>query len=473
MDANEYIRARRTRNSGPRKLTPAQLQALLLQQDAYYFTGGFADGTYLRKHSRETAAEYSARCLAAHYQNFFAGVVDAGFAPVFGSEPVREGGSALYEVFAEDATTSGVSLTEAMAQATLQADLYGGVVVVMDAPAVLGLTLEEQLQARAIPYLYLVAPQEWEEYAFDRNGALAYFKYFVGVDDQGRELFRSFVRVPGGSALTWATIGDAPQARVPMPVFPYFYQLGARPFAYELPISRWATLAGTAKTHFNLNSLVQTQEFMATFNILTFQGAKSDLTLSENSVLFYPSGSEKPDFISPKPETIEVLLGHLESLKEYIYQVSYQGLVMATASASGESKRWSDRMRQERLQWLARKVEGLERWVAESFAAWVGGTPASVRYPATFEQLSLTEDIDNALKLIELGVAPENQVRVKTATLLAVFSDAEPKEKEAIAAAEAANTDYGPDPEDVADNGQGGGQDNGAADGSGSGNGAE
>jgi len=440
----------------PRKLTEEQVSRLLLIQDAYFATGGFEDGTYLRRHSRETEGEYNSRKDLRHYQNFIAPVFDASYSPVFGQDAVRAGGAPLYPELQLNADAAGTALQDFTKATTRSGGLYGYCIVGMDSFSNLAPDLATTLEKRLFPYLFTVEPAQVETYLLDRRGRLVYFTYFEEFDIHGgTEVHRAHLRSRdgvGGLTRTQKPDGAPLTEWVEIPVFPYLFELGARPNRQTLPVSSWATLADTARIHFNLNSLISTQEFQNTFNILTIQGAKQEISLGEGSVLWYPKDHNKPEFISPGSDTIEVLMKHLEDLKVYIYQVSYQGLAVASSTASGESKKWTDRFRQESLATLARKVEDLELWVANAFSIWTTGRPVEVeiRYPKDFADLSITEDLGDALKILDLGVSVENANRVRADILLRRFSDATPADKKLIEAAELSRTDYTP-PDEPAD----------------------
>lgn len=451
---NEAIRNSRARRGKPTKLTSAEVQDYFLLEDAYFAMGGFADGTYLRKHTRESDAEYKSRKELSHYQNFFASVVNASVNPIFSQEPIRETENALYKEFTQDVDRGGNDITSYMAEVTLRGEVDGAIIVIMDNFSDAPNNLGDAVSLRKYPYLYSVELGELEEYAFDRFGNLAYFRFFSENTEGGEELFRNFIRV-GSQGVSFLSKSDGTEisgTRVVVPVFPYMFKTGRKPNRFTLPRSNWYTLAKTSKLYFNLNSLITSQEFQSTFNILTMQGTKTDLSMGEDSVIFYPKGHERPGFIAPESATIEILLEDKQKLKEYIYQISHQGLILSNGDVSGESKKWTDKFRQEKLKFLARAVEDLEIWIAQSFALWTNtSNEIEIRYPRNFDTISLSEELEDALKLLDMGISPDNAVRVKSDALLSKFSEASIEEKERIVAAEEQNSDYTESPEDRTD----------------------
>lgn len=79
-----------------------------LLKDAYYGTGGFASGSYLQKHKRETDENYRIRCRIAYYLNYFAPIVNALVNPIFRKETFRDwSGKEEVELFLNDIDCAG------------------------------------------------------------------------------------------------------------------------------------------------------------------------------------------------------------------------------------------------------------------------------------------------------------------------------------------------------------------------------
>lgn len=439
-----------------KEFTQAERDRQKLVADAYFGTGGFSDGSYLWRHERESEAGFLARVKRREYRPFFRQVVDSNVRPVFSKAPDRRGDDPLYKAFLENADGAGNTLDQVIYEATIQSELQGAVAMVMDAPTDAASTLEASLNGRKFPWVFIVPPSDIEDYSFDNFGNLVFLEYLEAQVGAWKR-FRSYLRV-GGKNLTWTEDGDGRESeRVEVPQFPYLFLTGQRPDRRSWAISPWGPLAEASQVIYNLVSLALTQEVQSTFNILTIQGSKGakDLTLGENSVIYYPVGSEKPAFIAPDTQTLKTLLDHLEGQKTYIYQIANQGLAVASSTASGESRKWSDRLRQERLAFLLRQVTALDNWISTAFHAWVGsGAEWSVRYSSSFEYLSLSEDLKDAQALLDLGIAPENARRVRQDALLRKFSDADTATREEIVTAEEGMVDYpdgGKDPADDPD----------------------
>lgn len=432
------------------KFTEEDRESQELNHNAYFAEGGFKSGAYLWKHIRESADGYSARVKRREYRNFFRQVLDASVRPVFSKAPDRRVEAPLFAEFVKDADGSGNTLDQIIQSATITASLQGAAVLVMDAPETPADTLGGAIAARSFPYVFTISPREISEFAFDAFGALSYLRY-LEAEIQSWKRWRVYLRV-GGLNLTWTEDSSGTEsARREVPVFPYLYRVGEKPERKAWPVSPWGPLAESALVVYNLVSLALTQEIQSTFNILTIQGTQGakDLTLGENSVLYYGQGMERPAFIAPDTSTLKIILGHLEAQKAYIYQVANQALAISTAQASGESRKWADRLRQEQLAGLLRQVSALDNWISSAFHLWTKSAAEwSVRYSSSFEYLSLSEDLKDAASLLDLGISPENARRVRQDALLRKFSDADTAVREEIAAAEEALVDYpggGPD----------------------------
>ena len=106
-----------------------------LLEQSYYGNGGFADGTFLFRHRRETAEQYAFRQMLVYYLNYVAPVVNSHVDPVFKDPAARDysgPASNLWAAYVEDVDGAGTNQEDFMKMAALQSKIFGAVLIVTD-----------------------------------------------------------------------------------------------------------------------------------------------------------------------------------------------------------------------------------------------------------------------------------------------------------------------------------------------------
>jgi len=442
----------------------------MLLRDAYYGIGGFRTGatslsvvdgiyndteegiSYLVRHVREKTNKFERRTQLATYLNFLRPVLDSVISPLFAQDIERTTNDDYFQAFENDATNSDFSLTQFVHQTTTKASLYGFEIVIMDNFSNLADDKKTNIDGRRFPYLYTVDSLAILDYTLDRFGALIYLKFNESETIKKDKIDRVFARIDGIPS-TWLEVRENRISPVEQVVsMPYLYRMAPSQDARKLPISSWSDVAEASAHLYNIQSLIAWQEFNNTFPILTIDSTKQEnLKLDENSVLFYgrdiEGNTNAPAWISPSTDTLDQLQKDKQTLVDHIYQVSLQAVTQTGADASGESRRWADRLRQERLQYTLQKVEDFERWIANTFFAYFnksGADEVAIKYPTNFEYLSLSEDIADAMSMLSLNLSPTNEARIRQDILAKKFVNLSDEERQKITDDETANADYSP-----------------------------
>ena len=146
-----------------------------LVRDAFYGSGGFNDGSYLFRYDRETNENFNTRRNLAYYFNYTKPIVEGAVDPVFREYPTRvaEHEDERWDQFLIDVDGKGTPIDEFMAGAALEAKLDGSVFIVIDnAAESTANTIEESIERREFPYLYMLYGSDVTNYVLDRYGRL-------------------------------------------------------------------------------------------------------------------------------------------------------------------------------------------------------------------------------------------------------------------------------------------------------------
>ena len=446
-----------------RKFSTFDIQQFELIRDAYYSSGGFYDGTYLERGPREEQDKYNYRVANKKYTNFVASVVDGFVNPILYRDPIRDLESDLVQSFIERPTLGDhINLTTFIHENTTDALLFGGIYIVEDnfpqelQPA----STTEALENRVFPYLYSITPLDLQYYSFDRFGRTQYLSYCIeSFGNEGDDIYQvhrlsiqsdveqGFVNAVG-VPVTYQT-DVANEKIVDFKVvnsMPYFYRL-ARQFDKRIfPISPMSALADGSKNMFQINSLILYQHTQLTFPILTYNGQpSSEMSLGEDSVLFYNQGHNKPEYISPPAETLETLYKDRENTKNEIHEMTHQAMNNVSATASGEARKQADKMRQETLAFLEKRMIDLEKWIFKQFGAFTGeGDDIEITYQSNLDSDVVDDDINMIGEVLErFNIAEDNAVKLKLMVLRKLFSSMSESQFQEVENAELQNRDFG------------------------------
>lgn len=141
----------------------------------------------------------------------------------------------------------------------------------------------------------------------------------------------------------------------------------------------------------------------------------------------YDMGAEKPSFIAPPSETLEVSMALQEKLERDIRKLV--NLAVSTMARSAESKEMDNEGLNAGLSFIGLQLENAERQIAEHWAAYENveegkRTVASVKYPESWslktdaERISQAKDLKEVLMTIPSKTAKKEIAKLTSDTLL-------------------------------------------------------
>ena len=141
---------------------------------AYWGTGGFYDGSVLRKLLTEIDDQYTLRRAVSYYRNFFCQIIDATYKPVL-AEPVtrvtevndvvdEDGNLApLWNSFLDNVDNRNHKMEQFMKRVVRASRILEVCYIVMDNYRVTSEDVKTAKETRQFPYIYLRLPQQVEE----------------------------------------------------------------------------------------------------------------------------------------------------------------------------------------------------------------------------------------------------------------------------------------------------------------------
>ena len=385
-----------------------------LLRDAYFGSGGFETGAYLSKHKRESEEDYTFRRNNAYYLNYFAPIVNALVDPIFKKNPLRDyHGSAerIIKSFSLDADAAGTNIQIFIKRAAVMAKVYGiSFIVVDNARNVDSRSQQEMLQRRQFPYVYVLEPDNLEEYGIDKTGDLEYIKFKEIAHIESGTIQYRYVYFDRTSWKIWGD-GIALQQGTHnlgrVPVVPLFSRMleqkTMRPTPELLPIAR------TAKALYNhcswLGEILRNQ----TFPLLTIPSLDAkDLVIGTNNALGYnPDYSHEPNFIAPPSDPATILQNQIASLVQEMYRMANLSFIISTTqnNNSGIARQWEFERTNQQLANFAAQCAHAETAVMNLVAQWVNeDITYTVAYPDNFGIVDVTEELTQAQAVLDMGL---------------------------------------------------------------------
>jgi hypothetical protein len=123
----------------------------------------------------------------------------------------------------------------------------------------------------------------------------------------------------------------------------------------------------------------------------------------------YPTGSERPGFISPQSEPVKASMLKQEQMAKEVKELVHLALSsLASSYASGTSKQMDQAGLEAGLSYIGMLLEHAENEIARIWQMYIGsGTPANVTYPKTYSLKTEQDRLDESKKYLELqGATP-------------------------------------------------------------------
>lgn len=373
----------------------------------YQGTGGYKDGSYLIPFHRE--AWYENRKKFSVYRNFLRPIIDALVIPVFSNPITREYDSPLFDEFVNDANNKGDSLTAISMEACKYARLHGVCFVVMDNFSNVPESLQEQIDTRALPYVYIQTADTVYAYSTNEFGGLTTIT-FKGEEIIGDEKYTTLV--------TWTNedyIKEWYDGNKFIKSESYNHALGVLPvtavfsenISEILPQPPFYSIARLNYGLFNKDSELRDQERAQAFSILYYQmnGQDNSITIGPHNAIALPVDSDltiTPGYASPDSSVIKALIDSAKDYIQSIHDAAEQRGVMVTAT-SGIEQAYKFRSTAQQLKNTARIARDLEVSLADLFMRYTTNTfditiSYTQEYSPYYEQLS----VDDAIKLLQI-----------------------------------------------------------------------
>jgi hypothetical protein len=385
--------------------------------NAYYGTGGFRSGDYLIPHKRELW--YDTRKKISYYVNFIKPIIRAMVEPVFIKPAVRVFDDEMLSGFIDDVDNRGTDIQRFTYMATNICRRHSIVFVVVDNFVEQPIDQKTAIDDRVMPYCYTRRANHLYGYKLDSfgnvnemvflecpavytNGTITektkYRRWtktytqievceneYAGATGSGK-----FIAVPG-------TYREHNLGVVPVIVMRDIEIEQAQDF---IPTPRMYDIARVNHAIFNKDSEVREIERNQAFAVFCVnQNKASNLSIGTNNVLFYPVGSNAPQFVAPPMDVLSQLIADRKELRDDLFRLAEQNGVVAIQDAkSGIALAYEFFAHESILQQTAKIAESIEEKIAILFGLWVG---RDIDYQVNYKSTFVPHSEENRLKLLD------------------------------------------------------------------------
>ena len=417
-------------------------------------------------HPRERAEDYQRRLDMSYYYNFCSPIIDIYSNHLF-KNPVVEDWEELegtIEEVEDDIDFTGSSIGEFRKEIATMAQLYGHIFVIVDSPAIPTdalITLADQIEMRAFPYLSIHIPQNVLNWSLDEYGK----PYWVLIREisegnpdpatyDKKNAFKIQYRL--WTRTQWFLYSADYQqiefgthnspGTVPIACIFAKKSKKARNF---LGVSDLADISFISRDIYNSCSELKQILRDQTFSFLAINGDASEYSELEVGIgkgLLYPEGREKPSYISPPTANAEVYFAHIDRQVAKIFQLAKldSGGVSGQVSnpsnpgiadqQSGVSKAWDFNQTNSALSDKAGNLEDGEMKIWQLYAKLLGTEfTGSVSYPNEFSISSMMDDLTELEKVARLDFGKTFNIEVRKAIIKKKFPRKEDDDIEEMA----------------------------------------
>lgn len=400
----------------------------------------------LFKHKKELASDYNERLKMSYYYNFCAPIIDIYTNHLF-KQPVLEDWSNIENVVDkryDNINCQGSSISEFRKELSEITQLYGHSFVVCDSPRMNKEihSLQDKIDQNAFPYFTIKHPQSVINWALDEFGQ-PYWVLIEDYRDNNEDPFNyDYNKTSSRSFILWTrnewviynekyeevSRGEHRLGIVPITCC---YEKRSKRVQAFMGISFLADIAFIARDVYNACSELKQILRDQTFAFLALQGQADEYdetSVGTSKGLLYPSDRNAPQYISPPSDNAKTYFEHIDRQVTKMFQmaklesgsVSYAG--SKVNEQSGVSKAWDFNQTNSALSSKAGNMEDAENKLWRVFAAWEGKEfEGSVTYPNEFSIQSLNDDLDQAEKILKLGMGREFNMEVKKAIVKKKF----------------------------------------------------
>ena len=401
-----------------------------LVRDAFYGVGGFADGSYLCKYARETPENYATRRDLAYYFNYTKPIIEGSVDPVFREYPTRETKAKdnLWDAFLVDVDQKGTAIDDFMAGAALEAKLDGSVFIVVDnAINAEAENVQEAVEKREFPYLYLLKQKDIISYVVDKKDKLIMIvyrqQYDVVEDDRKKTITEQWT----WTVDKWKCSRDGQEFEGvneigEIPIIPL---VGAKAETQSqnalTPQSDFYHTAKINRAIYNACSELRLRNRSQAFSMLTYpvpddenpDKYKEFITGTNNALLY--KGGTPPSWITPDQSPSDMLKNEIDMLIEGIYRMAERASVTGVQTqTSGIAKEWDNLTRMQTISAFSKVCQDAEHKIAKIFGLYIGkDLDATITYSQDFGITDKTAEMDVITSALELSIGGKFDAEMK------------------------------------------------------------
>lgn len=422
---------------------------------AYYGNGGFRSGYYLVPHKRELW--YETRIKFAYYVNFIKPIIRAVVEPVFVKEASRVYSEATLDVFLDNVDNRGTKMQKFTYMATNVCRRHSVVFIIVDNFSNQPAEQSEAINNRILPYCYIRKANQLYQYKLDIYGNVeellfiespsVYSKGALKEKAQYRRWTKQFTRLEINENETQGMQTQDPKY-VAVPGTERAHNLGVVPVivmrdveleqpADFIPEPKLYDLARVNHAIFNKDSEIREIERNQAFAVFCVnQNRASNLTIGTNNVLFYPIGSNPPQFVAPPMEVLSQLIMDRKELREDLFRLAEQNGVVAVQDAkSGISLAFEFFAHESVLQQTAMLATEIEEKIIGLYGLWMN---KDIEYEVTYRNSFVPHGEEQRIKTLDIIFAqnpPEvMKKKIFTDEFKLMYPEADPKEIEELEA---------------------------------------
>jgi len=408
----------------------------LFMTHTYEGSGGYRDGAYLVPFARE--AWYENRKTFSTYRNYIKPIIDAMITPVFSNPISREliRGDARYNKFIENSDNRGNSLTSIIQEAVKYARLHGVSFIVMDNMSdTADMTLQQQIDERILPYLYIQTADSVANYATDKFNKLTEIS-FKGQESIGDEKYVTIVTWSANFYIKEWYDGDkfirAESFQHDLGILPIIPVMNDSTSSY-LPTPPMYSLAKLNLGLYNKDSELRDQERAQAFSVFYIQHDtnNSNLTIGPHNAISLPVTPDlniTPGYASPDSSVLKHIMDSCQKYIDSIYASAEQHGISVQAT-SGIEQAYKFHSTAQQLKHTARIAHAAEIGIVKVLSAYLSvDIEVTIKYTTEYTPYYDNLTIDEAQKALEMNLPNSAKVELKKALVGKLLNHLETEE---------------------------------------------
>jgi len=403
------------------------------------------ENTNLFKHKKERYEDFAERIRMSYYYNFTAPIIDIFTDHLF-KQPVMEEFMNIEDTVEkreENVDRMGSSIDEFRRSSADLSQIYGHSFVLVDMPQNQGeLNLQQRVVNDQFPYFVQYHPQMVMNWSLDQFGK-PYWVLLKDVQDGNTNwenydkenpmntTYRLWTREGWMVFNTdYEQIAEGTHQLKEVPIV-CVKDKPSKKVKNFLGVSAIADISFVARDVYNLCSELQEITRNQTFSFLALQGKSASYQETEvgtNKGLIYPEGHNAPQYVSPPADNARVIMDQIERQVEKMFQLaklesgSMASKGQTAVNQSGTSKAWDFNQTNSALSKKSQNYEDGEMKMWQMFSKWEGKEfEGHVVYPNEFSIQKLDDDLEEAKKMLMLGLGNMVNQEVKKAVIKKKF----------------------------------------------------